>query len=105
MKPYQRRSIRLKNYDYSKPGAYFVTICVNLGKCCLGEVRDGVMDPSLAGEMAADCWHDLPQRFPNVELDAFSLMPNHVHGILAIEEAGIDAKNKPVVLGSIVGGL
>ena len=61
------------------------------------------MDPSPAGKMVADCWHDLPQRFPNVGLDAFSLMPNHVHGILVIEEAGLNAKNNPIVLGNMIG--
>jgi REP element-mobilizing transposase RayT len=102
-KKHHRRSIRLQGYDYDQAGAYFITICVNFGQCYLGEVRDGVMFPSLAGEMVADCWYDLLQRFPNIDLDTFSLMPNHVHGILVIEEAGVNANNNPVVLGDMVG--
>ena len=102
-KKHHRRSIRLQGYDYDQPGAYFVTICVNFGQCCLGGVYDGVMIPSAAGEMVAECWYGLPERFINIDLDVFSLMPNHVHGILVIEEAGLNAKNNPVVFGNMVG--
>ena len=52
---HHRRSIRLKGYDYSQAGAYFVTICINYGQCRLGEVRDGIMYPSSAGIMVAAC--------------------------------------------------
>jgi REP element-mobilizing transposase RayT len=100
---HHRRSIRLKGYDYSQAGAYFITICVNHGRCFLGDVREGEMYPSPAGEMVANCWDDLPKRFPNIELDVFSLMPNHVHGIILIMDTGLNANNKPIVLGNMVG--
>lgn len=103
--PYKhhRRSIRLKGYDYSQAGAYFVTICVNFGQCRLGEVQDGVMVPSLAGAMVAECWEALPEQFPTIDLDVFSLMPNHFHGLVVIVETGLTIKQKPLVLGNIIG--
>jgi REP element-mobilizing transposase RayT len=93
----------LKEYDYSQEGAYFVTICINHGHCRLGEVRDGIMYPSSAGLMVAACWFGLLERFPNIDLDVFTLMPNHVHGIMVIVETSLSAKNNPVLLGNIVG--
>ena len=100
---HHRRSIRLKGYDYSQAGAYFVTICINYGQCRLGEVRDGIMYPSSAGIMVAACWFALLERFPNIDLDVFTLMPNHVHGIIVIMETGLNAKNHPILLGNMVG--
>ncbi len=100
---HHRRSIRLKGYDYSQAGAYFVTICINHGQCCLGEIRDGVMYPSPPGVMVAECWQALPEQFPNIELDVFTLMPNHVHGNIVIVETGLNANQNPVVLGNVVG--
>jgi putative transposase len=100
---HHRRSIRLKGYDYSQAGAYFITICVQHRQNRLGEIRDGVMIPSPAGVMVAECWYALPQRFPNIELDVFTLMPNHLHGNLLILETGLNAAQNPIVLGDIVG--
>jgi REP element-mobilizing transposase RayT len=100
---HHRRSIRLKGYDYSQAGAYFITICINFGQCRLGEVRNGIMVPSPAGIMVAECWYALPERFPNIALDVFTLMPNHAHGNILIEETGLNANQKPVVLGNMVG--
>ena len=100
---HHRRSIRLRGYDYSQAGAYFVTICINLGQSHLGEIRDGVLYPSPAGEMVAECWYALPERFPNIDLDVFTLMPNHTHGIIVITETGLNANNNPIVLGNMVG--
>jgi putative transposase len=56
-----------------------------------------------AGEMVMDCWHALPERFPNIDLDVFGLMPNHAHGIILITDSGLNANNKPIVLGNMVG--
>ncbi|MCL4261704.1 MAG: transposase [Anaerolineae bacterium] len=100
---HHRRSIRLKGYDYSQAGAYFVTICINHGQPLLGEVQNGIMIPSPAGIMVAECWQGLTERFPNIEQDVFSLMPNHFHGNLLILETGLNAKQNPVVLGNMVG--
>jgi putative transposase len=82
----KRRSIRLKGYDYAQPGAYFVTICVRDRACLLGEVVDGDVVFSHIGEIAHETWADVPGHFPNVSIDTFVVMPNHVHGIISIDD-------------------
>jgi hypothetical protein len=67
----RRRSLRLRAYDYSQAGAYFVTICTQDHACLFGEVVDERMQRSGAGEMIASLWDDLPSRFPQIEVDAF----------------------------------
>ncbi len=79
---HHRRSIRLKGYDYTQPGAYFVTLCAHERAHLFGAVVDGVLRLSEAGRIAEQCWRDIPAHFPHVALDAFVIMPNHVHGIL-----------------------
>ena len=79
---HHRRSIRLKNYDYSQPGAYFITICAQDRQCVFGEIAVGIMRANAVGNLAATCWQQIPQHFPNTQLDAFVIMPNHIHGIL-----------------------
>jgi putative transposase len=79
---HHRRSIRLRNFDYASAGAYFVTICAQGRDCLFGEVVDGVMAATDAGRMVESVWSGLPERFPSVALDAFVIMPNHVHFIL-----------------------
>ena len=79
-----RRSIRLQGYDYSQSGAFFVTICTYQNACLFGEIRDGKMTVNNLGLIVTDCWSQITQVRPNVELDAFILMPNHLHGILFI---------------------
>ena len=82
---HHRRSIRLRGYDYSQAGAYFVTICTQGRQCCFGDISDGQMHPNDAGRMVWAEWQALSARFPGIELDEFVVMPNHVHGILWIE--------------------
>jgi putative transposase len=84
---YHRRSVRLKGYDYASPGAYLVTICAAERKCLFGQVVTDAMRPNAWGDVVAACWNQIPAHFPNVRLDAFVLMPNHLHGILIIENA------------------
>ncbi|GIW92825.1 MAG: hypothetical protein KatS3mg110_0866 [Pirellulaceae bacterium] len=81
---HHRRSIRLPGYDYAQPAAYFVTICTKDRLCLFGEVVAGEMRLNDAGCIAHQCWTDIPDHFPHVQLDAFIIMPNHVHGILVI---------------------
>lgn len=81
---HQRRSIRLRHYDYSQAGAYFVTICTRDRQCLFGEVVENEMRLNQSGKTVARVWHSLPERFPEIELDAFVVMPNHFHGILMI---------------------
>ena len=80
--PYKhhRRSIRLKNYDYSRAGAYFVTMCVQRRQHIFGEIIDGKMKTNRLGEIVTECWNDIPNRYPNVQTDAFVVMPDHFHG-------------------------
>ncbi len=77
-----RRSPRLQAYDYSQPGAYFVTLVTHDRVSLLGDVVDGEMKLSLIGNAVNDAWLWLPSQFPHVELDEFVVMPNHLHGEL-----------------------
>jgi len=84
---HHRRSIRLKEYDYTKAGAYFLTIVTQDRVCLFGEVVDGEMRLNDVGDMVHQEWTNLPNRFPNIDLDAFIVMPNHIHGIIVITDA------------------
>lgn len=86
---HHRRSIRLPHYDYASPGWYFVTLCVQHRRCLLGEVEAEAVRHSDAGRMIESWWHRLPTRFPHVRLDAFVVMPNHIHGIFGFMDAPI----------------
>ena len=86
---YHRHSIRLKGYDYSKTGYYFVTICTRNRECILGNVVDGEMQLSKIGQLVQIAWNDLLKRFENLELDKVTVMPNYIHGIIIIVEAGL----------------
>ncbi len=77
-----RRSIRLPGYDYGGLGAYYVTICTHRRACLFGTVESDAMRLSAAGRLASQHWEALPQRFPGLTLDAYVVMPNHLHGIL-----------------------
>ena len=79
-----RRSIRLAEYDYSRDGAYFVTVCVQDQRCPFGEIERGLVRLNEAGRMVESVWQVLPRRFPTLVLDEFIVMPNHVHGILVL---------------------
>ncbi|PNU19082.1 transposase [Geothermobacter hydrogeniphilus] len=83
---HHRRSIRLRNYDYSSAGAYFVTICTFERKCLFGEIANGDVRLNRAGLCVGTIWNSLPERFPDVEVDAFVVMPNHIHGVIVINE-------------------
>jgi len=85
---HQRRSPRLKGYDYSQHGAYFVTICTQGRLCLFGEVVEEAMQQSAVGQMAALKWSSIPERFPRVELDEYVVMPNHLHTILILPDDG-----------------
>jgi REP element-mobilizing transposase RayT len=81
---YRIPSSRLKNYDYGKNGAYFVTIVTKNRQNFFGEIQNGKMVLSEMGKMAKKYWYEIPRHFPFVRLDAFVVMPNHIHGILWI---------------------
>jgi putative transposase len=81
-----RRSFRLQGYDYAQAGAYFVTICTQNRACLFGEVADGTSRLNPAGQLVATFWNEMPLRFPEIEMDAFVVMPNHVHGIIVLPD-------------------
>ncbi len=81
---HHRRSIRLKGYDYTRPGAYFVTINVAERECIFGEVKEGRMILSRFGKIVQGAWLELPNHYPHIRLDAFCIMPDHVHGIIVL---------------------
>ena len=92
LKKHNRRSIRLKGYDYTQPGAYFITICTHGGKCLFGKIVNRDMILNDAGRTAEKCWQDIPKHFPYIELDEFIIMPNHIHGIIWVI-GDVGAKN------------
>jgi putative transposase len=81
---HHRRSIRLKGYDYSSEGAYYVTIVTQGRECLFGEIINGEMYLNKYGEIVQKWWNEIPIHFSNVEIEAFVIMPNHVHGIIFI---------------------
>ncbi|MCP5104532.1 MAG: transposase [bacterium] len=85
---HRRRSLRLQNYDYSKPGAYFVTICVQDRECLLGEIENGEMKLSEVGKVVNAFWPKVRDHFSNVELGQMVVMPNHIHAIIFITRRG-----------------
>ena len=89
---YHRRSIRLKHYDYSQAGCYFVTICTQGRLHLFGEIVDGKMMLNEAGEMIHSLWYEIMDDFSHVYLHEFVIMPNHIHGIIEIvDNVGADS--------------
>ena len=91
---HHRRSIRLKGYDYSQPGAYFLTICTNNRESMFGKVVDGEMVLNRYGRIVLSGWQKLQDYHPCMELGAFIVMPNHIHGIVIIKS--VNANVNPV---------
>ena len=103
---HHRRSIRLKGYDYSQAGAYFITVCTHNRECLFGSVgadSKPALDsrPAPATQMALNeygeivqyTWDDLVNHIEGIELDAFVIMPNHFHGIIVIDNrAGLEQR-------------
>jgi REP element-mobilizing transposase RayT len=83
---HHRRSIRLRGYDYTQAGAYFVTTCVQNREPLFGEIVGGSVRLNVQGEIAVEWWDKITGHFQGVELDAFVVMPNHMHGIVVLTE-------------------
>lgn len=94
-KLHRNGSIRLTNYDYSRNGYYFVTICAKYRSNVFGEIIDGEMKYNEIGKMANKFWQEIPEHFSFVILDEWVIMPDHVHGIIVI--------NKQIVNADVVG--
>lgn len=90
---HHRRSIRLKEFDYAQPGAYFITIVTCQRECLFGEIVNEGMVLNEFGKIADDCWSVIPEHFPNVELGVYVVMPKHVHGIIVITDGRGTAKS------------
>ena len=85
----RRKSIRLPGFDYSQPGAYFITVCTRNRASIFGDVTEGKLCLSAAGRLAQAVWKELPQHYPHVHLDAWTVMPNHVHGIAILKSDSV----------------
>jgi REP element-mobilizing transposase RayT len=81
---HHRRSIRLSGYDYAQAGAYFVTLCTHQRECLFGEVVDGEMRLNAFGCVVEEEWFASARIRQEIELDAFVVVPNHIHGIVWI---------------------
>ncbi len=100
---HHRRSIRLKGFDYSLGGLYFITICCHQMECRFGRVENEAMVLNDAGQIAYDEWIKLPAHFSNMELDVFQIMPNHMHGIIALTSTIGQPQGIAPTIGDIVG--
>ena len=85
---HHRRSIRLRGYDYSQAGAYFITLCAQNRECLFGYVLGDAIRLNDAGRFVKNVWDALPDHYAGVTLDAFVVMPNHVHGIILLHDVG-----------------
>jgi putative transposase len=92
-KIHHRRSIRLKEYDYAQPGGYYITIVAWQREYLFGEIVNGEMMLSSFGIVASQQWEKLTKRFKNIELGAYMIMPNHMHGIIVISDGRGTAEN------------
>ena len=82
---YRIESSRLKNWDYSSNGAYYITIMTKNRECFWGEILSGDMILNDLGEIVQNFWYEIPQHFPFIKLNEMIVMPNHIHGILLID--------------------
>lgn len=91
---HRRRSIRLKGYDYAKTGAYFITVVTAAREALFGQIVDGEMIQNDWGQIVVDEWMKSATIRQELELDVFVVMPNHVHGILSISGADVEATSR-----------
>ncbi|MDQ3019174.1 MAG: transposase [Bacteroidota bacterium] len=90
---YRISSARLRTWDYSCDGFYFITICTKNREQYFGEIENEVMYLNELGLIAHNCWEEIPEHFKYVELGEFVIIPNHVHGIIIIQNPDIDKQN------------
>jgi putative transposase len=101
---HRRRSIRLTGYDYAAAGAYFVTLCTHGRADLFGDIAGAEMRLNEAGRLVQEVWTGLPEHYPHVELDAWVVMPNHVHGIFFIVREDVDGNARNVAAGAAAAG-
>lgn len=111
---HHRHSIRLPEYDYSRKGVYYITICAQDRKCLFGEIRNGRIALSECVRIVDDWWQRIPERYAGVVLDEYVIMPNHMHAIIiiggdvdnrvgAIHELPLRIKRRGMILSKIIG--
>ncbi|HET9137345.1 MAG TPA: transposase [Candidatus Kapabacteria bacterium] len=109
--PQQRRkSTRLANHNYQEPGSYFITICSHNKAATFSTIKENSLHLSIYGEVIEQCWQEIPEHFRNTRLDSFVIMPNHIHGVIHIDDwntskpiiAESMSSLKPSSLGSII---
>src|SRR5690242_8940341 len=97
---HHRKSIRLQGYDYSQNGAYYLTVCSYKRQCIFGKIINDDYDTKRCertelGKIIEKCWYEIPIHYPFVKLDAFIVMPNHMHGVIFIERS-----DSPTIVGA-----
>jgi putative transposase len=92
----QRKRLRLKEYDYSLGGTYYVTICTKDREDLFGKIVGGVMQMNQYANIVQRCLRELPEHYPDIMLDEFIIMPNHVHGIIIIIDDAVGTGLRPV---------
>ena len=88
---HNRRSVRLRGHDYANMGAYFVTICCQDRINYFGEIVNNEMAFNEYGDLAYKEWKKLSERYPEISFDIFQIMPNHIHGIIQIQNPNVGA--------------
>jgi putative transposase len=97
---YRVETTRLQNWDYASDGWYYITICTKGRDNIFGIVEKGIMQLNNHGKIVEQCWFDLPNHYSNLILDAFVVMPDHVHGIMIINNTRVETGFKPVSTGT-----
>jgi hypothetical protein len=100
-----RRNLRVPDFDYSQPGAYYVTIVTHERKQLFGQIVDGEMVLNEIGKMVKEVWIAIPKHFPNVEFGEFVIMPNHIHGIISITVGATHASPLRLRVSDLTAGL
>ena len=98
---HKRRSTRLKGYDYSQPGVYFLTICTQLHRCLFGEIVGGKMQPNLCGSIVSDEWLRSFEIRDELDLDEWILVPNHIHGLVIINDTHVAGSAREMATGKV----
>ncbi len=91
----QRHTIRLRSYNYSWPGAYFVTVCTYEQQCIFGDITNDEMNLNKYGQIVLSCWEETPKHYPLVKMGIFVVMPNHIHAIVELNEETVRAGLRP----------
>lgn len=89
----KRKNTRLIGYDYASEGLYFIKICIKKRILLFGNIKNDTMELNEIGNIANSCWRDIPNHFPNVILHEYVIMPNHIHGIIELDNSIVWAKN------------